>query len=68
MPLNFNNYNFLSHNSFIDCSKLFIVSKNKLSKEAYKGTLIEEDLKLALGTIKESKTINRILLKRFNII
>lgn len=68
MPLNANNYEFLSHNSFIDCSKLFVVRKEKLNKESYKGVLSEEDLQLAIGTVKESKTINRILLKRFKLI
>lgn len=68
MPLNANNYEFLSHNSFIDCSKLFVVRKEKLNKESYKGFLSEEDLQLAIGTVKESKTINRILLKRFKLI
>lgn len=68
MPLNSYNYSFLSHNSFIDCSKLFVVRKEKLNKESYKGILSEEDLLLAIGTVKESKTINRILLKRVKLI
>lgn len=68
MPLNSYNYSFLSHNSFIDCSKLFVVRKEKSYKESYKGILSEEDLLLAIGTVKESKTINRILLKRVKFI
>lgn len=67
MPLHNIKYKFLSHNSFIDCSKLFIVNKSKLKGELYKGSLTEEDLELAIGTVCESKTINKMLLRRFHI-
>lgn len=68
MPLQKSAYAFLDHNSFIDCSKLFVVSSKKLKHEYYKGELNEEDLQLAIGTVAESKTINRVMLKKFHII
>ena len=67
LPIKQQNYSFLTYNSFIDCSKLFIVNKQKLRIDLYRGKLKEEDLNLTIGTLMESETANKVLLKRFHI-
>ena len=67
MPISQQKYSFLNYNSFIDCSKLFIVSKQKLKIDLFRGKLNEEDLNLAIGTLMESETANKMLLKKFHI-
>lgn len=61
-------YDFLSYDSYIDCSSIKIVKKNKLLKSTSLGTLDEEDISLVCGKTKSNSRINKAELKRFGLI
>ncbi len=61
-------YDFLSYDSYIDCSSIKIVKKNKLLKSTSLGTLDEEDINLVCDKIKSNSRINKAELKRFGLI
>lgn len=54
MPIKCSKYAFLEHDSFVDCSKLKCASADKFSTWKYLGSVESEDVKIILGTIKES--------------
>ena len=54
MPIKCSKYNFLSHDSFVDCSKLKHAPIAKFGGWEFKGKIEEEDVKLIIATIKES--------------
>lgn len=49
---------FLSHNSFIDCSSVMKVKAAQLSEYTLRGRLLDEDLDLVVGAISEKANIN----------
>ncbi len=61
-------YDFLSYDSYIDCSSIKIVKKNKLLKSTSLGTLEEKDITLVCDKIKSNSRINKAELKRFGLI
>ena len=54
MPIKCSKYRFLSHDSFVDCSKLKHASITKFNEWIYKGEIWREDVDLIIATIKES--------------
>ena len=54
MPIKQSRYKFLDYDSFVDCSKLKCTSIDKFGKWQFIGTILQEDIELIIGTIKES--------------
>jgi hypothetical protein len=54
MPVKCSKYHFLSHDSFVDCSKLKNVSLDKFGEWEFKGQMDEEDIQLIIATVKDS--------------
>lgn len=54
MPIKCSKYHFLSHDSFVDCSKLKQVSIEKFGQWEFKGTIDEDDVQLIIATVKDS--------------
>ena len=54
MPIKQSKYKFLDYDSFVDCSKLKCTSIDKFGKWQFIGTILQDDIKLIIGTIKES--------------
>lgn len=54
MPIKQSKYKFLDYDSFVDCSKLKCTSIDKFGKWQFIGTILQEDIELIIGTIKES--------------
>ncbi len=68
MPIKRSKYGFLDHDSFVDCSSLKRAPLNKFHSLRYLGLIDEEDVRLILGTIKESPQESRAHLARFGIL
>lgn len=69
LPVTVQQCPFLSHNSFVNCSQLIRAEKNKFRKTTYRGEITDKDLmKQIIETVKESPTVNRMMLKEFGII
>lgn len=49
---------YLSHDSFVDCSKLKSVSLEKFEKWEFKGRMDDEDVQLIIATVKGSPNEN----------
>lgn len=54
MPIKQSKYKFLDYDSFVDCSKLKCTSIDKFGKWQFLDTILQEDIELIIGTIKES--------------
>ena len=54
MPIKCEQYHFLKHDSFVNCSQLKEVSLEKFLKWKLVGTVLQEDVDLIIGTIKDS--------------
>ena len=67
MPISASQYGFLSHNSFVDCTKIMTVNTGKFLQWKYLGRLNDEDVELAIGTLEDSPLIKNETLKRFNL-
>lgn len=65
-PIAQSDYSFLSHNSFLNCSSLTTIDKNKLSdsiasgETTIKGQLSNEDVSTILGMVRESKLYSKV--------
>ncbi|MDO4160911.1 MAG: hypothetical protein Q4D41_10680 [Prevotellaceae bacterium] len=60
---------FLSHDSFVNCSKLIRAEVKKFGKATYKGAICDKELmKQIVETVKESPTANKKMLKDFGIL
>ena len=65
-PIAQSDYSFLSHNSFLNCSSLTTIDKNKLSNSiasgetTIKGQLSNEDVSTILGMVRESKLYSKV--------
>lgn len=69
LPVTVRQCPFLKHNSFINCSKLITAERSKFDSSTYKGEISDDDLmEQIIGTVKESPTVNRKMLKIFGII
>ncbi|ERI86406.1 hypothetical protein HMPREF1981_00916 [Bacteroides pyogenes F0041] len=67
-PVKGKDYEFLSHDSYIDCSSIKAVKKNKLLKSSSLGTLNTEDVSSVCEKIKHNSRISKIELKRFGLL
>ena len=67
MPISKDKYDFLTHNSFVDCSELMVVKKDKVATWKYLGHLEEEDAELIIETIKTSPFESEARLAQFGI-
>lgn len=60
-------YDFLSHDSYIDCSSIKIMKKNKLAKSPYLGSLSSDDISKVKEKISINSKISKIERKRFGL-
>lgn len=67
-PIQKKQYEFLSHDSYIDCSSIKVVKKQKLLRSKHIGLLQKEDLNSVTNKLKTNTRIAKIELKRFGII
>lgn len=68
MPISVKDCPFLNHDSFVNCSYLFVVNKEKITSKTFKGKIEDESLMgLIIGTIIESPHVNKQQLKEFGI-
>ena len=69
LPVTVEQFPFLEHNSFINCSKIIVAKKSKFNKTTYRGEISDtEMMELIINTVKESPTVNKMQLKEFGII
>lgn len=67
MRISASKYKFLQHNSYVDCAQLKTVSPHKFGTWNYLGCIDDDDVKLIVGTIKESPRENKAHLSAFGI-
>ena len=67
MPIKQSKYPFLRYDSFVDCVRLKIAFPQKFSEWNYLGEIDDYDLKLIIGTIKESPAESEERLARFGL-
>lgn len=69
LPVSVEQFPFLEHNSFINCSKIIVAKRSKFNKTTYRGEISDtEMMELIITTIKESPTVNKMQLKEFGIV
>ncbi|MCI6293333.1 MAG: hypothetical protein MR647_06100 [Bacteroidales bacterium] len=69
LPVSVEQFPFLEHNSFINCSKIIVAKRSKFNKTTYRGEISDtEMMELIITTIKESPTVNKMQLKEFAIV
>lgn len=69
LPVSVEQFPFLEHNSFINCSKIIVAKRSKFNKTTYRGEISDtEMMELIISTIKESPTVNKMQLKEFGIV
>lgn len=69
LPVSVDQFPFLEHNSFINCSKIIVAKRSKFNKTTYRGEISDtEMMELIINTIKESPTVNKMQLKEFGIV
>lgn len=69
LPVSVEQFPFLEHNSFINCSKIIVAKRSKFNKTTYRGEISNtEMMELIINTVKESPTVNKMQLKEFGIV
>ena len=69
LPVSVEQFPFLEHNSFINCSKIIVAKRSKFNKTTYRGEISDTDMmELIINTVKESPTVNKMQLKEFGIV
>lgn len=69
LPVSVEQFPFLKHNSFINCSKIIVAKRSKFNKTTYRGEISDtEMMELIINTVKESPTVNKMQLKEFGIV
>lgn len=69
LPVTVEQFSFLEHNSFINCSKIIVAKRSKFNKRTYRGEISDtEMMELIINTVKESPTVNKKQLREFGII
>lgn len=69
LPVSVQQFPFLEHNSFINCSKIIVAKRSKFNKTTYRGEISDtEMMELIINTVKESPTVNKMQLKEFGIV
>ncbi len=68
LPVSVRQCPFLQHDSFVNCSRLITATRSRFGTATYRGTIESEELmEMIVGTVKESPTVNKKLLKKFGI-
>lgn len=67
MPLMQSKYPFLRYDSFVDCVRLKIAYPQKFNEWIYLGEIDGYDLKLIIGTVKESPAESEARLTQFGL-
>ena len=69
LPVTVEQFSFLEHNSFINCSKIIVAKRSKFNKNTYRGAISDAKMmELIINTVKESPTISKKQLREFGII
>lgn len=69
LPVSVEQFPFLEHNSFVNCSKIIVAKRSKFNKTTYRGEISDtEMMELIINTVKESPTVNKMQLKEFGIV
>lgn len=68
LPVTTDECPFLEYNSFVNCSHLIPVSKDKFNNSTFVGKMKEDTMILIVGAVKECPLINKQQLKEFGII
>ncbi len=68
MPISKDKYDFLTYNSFVDCSELMVVKRDKVATWRYLGHIEEEDAELITETIKSSPFESEARLAQFGLV
>lgn len=69
LPVSVQQFPFLEHNSFINCSKIIVAKRSKFNKTTYRGEISDtEMMERIINTVKESPTVNKMQLKEFGIV
>ena len=69
MPVTVNQCSFLVHDSFINCSHLIVVRKDKFNSTTFIGRIEDEELmNMIVGTVIESPQVSKQQLKEFGIL
>lgn len=69
LPVSVEQFPFLEHNSFINCSKIIVAKRSKFNKTTYRGEISDtEMMELIINTVRESPTVNKMQLKEFGIV
>lgn len=69
LPVSVQQFPFLEHNSFINCSKIIVAKRSKFNKTTYRGEISDtEMMELIINTVKENPTVNKMQLKEFGIV
>lgn len=69
LPVSVEQFPFLEHNSFINCSKIIVAKRSKFNMTTYRGEISDtEMMELIINTVKESPTVNKMQLKEFGIV
>lgn len=69
LPVSVEQFPFLEHDSFINCSKIIVAKRFKFNKTTYRGEIPDTRMmELIINTVKESPAINKMQLKEFGII
>ena len=69
LPVSVQQFPFLEHNSFINCSKIIVAKRSKFNKTTYRGEISDtEMMQLIINTVKESPPVNKMQLKEFGIV
>ena len=69
LPVSVEQFPFLEHNSFINCSKIIVAKRSKFNKTTYRGEISDiEMMELIINTVKESPTVNKMQFKEFGIV
>jgi len=68
MPVAPSQFPFLVHKSFINCSHLIVVKKEKFNRNTFRYHVEDRDLmRIIVGTLSECPLVNKQLLKEFSI-
>lgn len=69
LPVTVEQCPFLRHNSYVNCSRLITAERSKFDRSTYRGEIKDYNLmEQIVGTVKESPTANKKMLKDFGII
>ncbi len=69
LPISVKQCPFLKHNSFVNCSRLITVNRNKFGRTTYRGEINDSELmEQIVNTVKESPTANKKMLKDFGLV